>query len=293
MALPAMTVNHPLSIAREPLVHFLLIGAALFLINEGASNPGVLSRVQATTSNAQIVVSQDDLDQLNTQFARTWQRLPNREEQKALAEDFVRSEVLYREALALGLDRGDPEIRRRLRQRMEFLYEDVGTWVEPSIDDLTAFMNSHSDRYVTDTRIAFRQVFVSASKRGARAESDAEEILAQLGAGANPDSLGDPTMLESDTPLAPRPEIARQFGEKFSALLFEAAPGTWVGPIPSGYGLHLVAVTRRDEGRMPPLEEIRGLVQRDWTIDRQNQLKDASYATIRSRYDVRIEGRTP
>lgn len=286
-------MNRLPSIAREPLVHFLLIGAGLFLLNEVLTSPAVLPRVQATTASAQVIVSQDDIDQLNGQFERIWRRPPTEAEQEALTDDFVRSEILYREALALGLDRGDPEIRRRLRQRIEFLYEDVSGWSEPSDQDLVAFMGAHPGKYIADSRITFRQVFVNASKRGAAAESVARELLTQLRTGAKPDEMGDPTMLEGEMSRATRAEIARQFGEVFTAQLFAAPPGAWTGPVPSAYGLHLVMVTARVDGEAPPLRDIRATVQRDWTIDQQNWMKDESYAKIRQRYDVKIERRTP
>ena len=182
---------------KEPLLHFLLIGAALFLVYGWRSNSASVPGGQAGTPTAQIVVTRDALDQMNSLFAKTWQRQPTEEEQKRLIEDFVRNEIYYREAIAIGLDRDDEVLKRRLRQKMEFIYEDITSWAEPTDEDLKAFMKKHPEKYLTDPQIAFRQVYISAYKRGTSAESDARQVLAQLTAGADPDSVGDPTMLQA------------------------------------------------------------------------------------------------
>ena len=276
---------------REPLVHFLLIGAGLFLLFGWRGGPASLPAGQSSLQSAKIVVAQGYIDQTVETFARTWHRPPTEEEQKGLIEDFVRNEIYYREALAMGLDRDDAIIRRRIRQKMEFILEDISGQVEPTDEDLRAFMKKHPERYLFDPQVSFRQVYVNADKRGKNAAPDAMEILARLNAGADPDTVGDPFLLESEFKLSPLWDISKQFGEQFSRKLLELKPGTWTGPVQSGFGLHLVFVRKRVGGRLPELKEVREMVKRDWTFERQKELKDAAYAKLRERYVVIVEKR--
>jgi len=274
---------------KEPLLHFLLIGAVLFLVYGWRGNSASVPGRQAGTPTAQIVVTRDALDQMNSLFAKTWQRQPTEEEVKRLIEDFVRNEIYYREAIAIGLDRDDEVLKRRVRQRMEFIYEDITSWAEPTDEDLKAFMKKHPEKYLADPQIAFRQVYISAYKRGKSAESDARQVLAQLTAGADPDSVGDSTMLQAEVGLSSLWDIRKQFGDEFGKTLLDLKPGAWAGPIRSGFGLHLVFVKERLGGRLPDLKEVRETVKRDWTAERQKELKDAAYAKIRERYSVTVE----
>ena len=273
----------------EPLVHFLLIGAGLFLLFGWKGNPAPLSGGQSGPQSSKIVVTQGDMDQMIAVFGKTWQRPPTDEEAKHLIENFVREEIYYREALAMGLDRDDMVIRRRMRQKMEFIFEDITAQSEPTDEDLRAFMKEDPEKYLIDPRVAFRQVYINTDKRGAVAEADARQVLAQLNSGADPDRAGDPFLLEAETPLSPLWDIRKQYGEEFSKRLLELKQGTWEGPVRSGYGLHLVIVRKRQGGRLPELNTIRDIVRRDWQAERQKQLKDAAYAKIRERYVVEIE----
>jgi hypothetical protein len=274
---------------REPLFHFLLIGAGLFLLFGWRGGPAALPPGQTDPQSAKIVVTPGDIDQMVATFTRTWQRPPTEEEAKGLVEDLVRNEIYYREALAIGLDRDDGVIRRRMRQKMEFIFEDIASQTDPTDAELLAFMKKHPEPYRVDPQIAFRHVYVNAARRGKNAAADALEVLAQLDAGGDPDSVGDPILLASDVPLSPLWDISKQFGESFSRKLLELKPGTWTGPVPSGFGLHLVLVGKRVGGRLADLKEVREMVKRDWMAERQRELKDAAYAKLRDRYSVIIE----
>lgn len=279
-----------MTLLKEPLLHFLLIGAALFFLYGRNSDPAPTQGGQAGTTAAQIVLPQADIDQMIAQFGKIWQRPPTDEEKKAIVEDLIRNEIYYREAVAIGLDRGDEVLKRRLRQKMEFILEDISSWTEPTDEELMAFMKKHRDKYLVDPLIAFRQVYVSAYKRGKSADADARQMLALLVKGGDPDSVGDTTMLESEIRLAPVGEIGKQFGEEFARSLLGLKPGVWAGPVRSPYGLHLVFVKERRSGRLADLEEVREAVKRDWVVLRQKELKDAAYAKIRGRYTVTVEG---
>jgi PPIC-type PPIASE domain len=274
---------------REPLVHFLLIGAGLFLLFGWRGGPVFSPAGPSGRQSARIVVTQDDIDQMTGTFARTWQRPPTEEEVERLVEDFVRNEIFYREALAIGLDRGDTVIRRRMRQKMEFIMENISDQAEPSDKELLAFMETHPDSFLLDPQIAFRQVYVNADRRGTNAMSDARKILAQLNDGVDPDTVGDPIPLDAEIELSPLWDIRRRFGEEFIRNLLDLKGGKWVGPVRSGFGLHLVFVKNRVNARMPALREVRETVKREWALARQKELKDATYKEIRERYVVTVE----
>jgi hypothetical protein len=277
------------NILKEPLLHFLLIGAALFLLFDWKGKPAQLAGGSSGAPVAQITVGRDALEQMKGQFERTWQRPPTAEEEKGLIEDLVRNEIFYREAVAIGLDRDDEVLKRRLRQKMEFIYEDISTWAEPSNTDLAAFMKKNREKYLADPQLSFRQVFISKDKRGKNAESDARQVLGQLKAGAAPETLGDPTMLATEVRRMPLREVKTLFGEEFGRDIIEVKPGAWAGPVRSGYGLHLVLVNERQDRRLPNLKDVRETVKRDWLVEKQKELKDAAYAKIRERYTVIVE----
>jgi hypothetical protein len=276
-------------LVREPLVHFLLIGAGLFLLFGWMSGPASLPAGQSGSQSAKIVVAQGDVDQMVETFTRTWQRPPTEEEVKALVEDFVRNEIYYREALAIGLDRDDPALRRRMRQKMEVIFEDITALSEPTDEDLRTFMKKNTEKYLVDPQVSFRHVYVNADKRGKNAGADARQILARLNEGIDPDTVGDPFLLGPEVRLSPLWEISKQFGEPFGRKLLELKPGTWTGPVQSGFGLHLVFVRERMGGRLPELKDVREMVKRDWTFERQREMKDAAYTKLRERYVVVVE----
>jgi PPIC-type PPIASE domain len=274
---------------REPLVHFLLIGAGLFLLFGWRGGPASLPAGPSGPPSAKIVVPQDEIDQTIATFTRTWQRPPTEEETKGLVEDLVRNEIYYREALAIGLDRDDGVIRQRMRQKMEFILEDITAQTEPTDEELLAYMKKHPDSYRVDPQIAFRHVYVNATKRGKNGNADALEILSRLNAGGDPDAVGDPLLLPSEVPLSPMWDISKQFGEQFSRKLLELKPGAWTGPVQSGFGLHLIFIRKRVEGRLAELKDVREMVKRDLMTQRQKELKDAAYAKLRERYVVTVE----
>jgi hypothetical protein len=271
---------------REPLLHFLLAGAVLFILfrvlNGGASG-----------APREIVISEARVEALAENFARTWMRPPTPEELRGLVDDYVAEEVFYREAIAMGLDRDDTVIRRRLRQKMEFISEDVAAAVEPTDAELQAYLDKHAEKFVEPPRLTFEQVFLSSENRGDAARRDAERILAELTAGrgpANPQELGDPTLLPPAMEAAGLQEVANTFGTEFATQLDEAPVGQWAGPLQSGFGLHVVRVAERQSGTMPTLAEIRPIVAREWQAERRQATNAAFLLQLRAKYEVRIEG---
>ena len=268
---------------REPLVHFLGLGAALFLAFG-------LTQERGGKAPNRILVDASQVAQLAAQFSRTWLRPPTQEELTGLIESHVRDEVYYREALAMGLDQSDPVIRRRMRQKLEFILEDL-TAEEPADEVLTAFLQQHPDRFQVEPRVSFRQLYLNPERRR-DLDGDAEKMLQRLHAGAAPESVGDPTLVQYEYILATQSEIARSFGETFALDVVELAPGAWTGPIHSGLGAHLVLVTERKDGRLPELAEVRSQVEREYLAQRRQALKDMAYQKLRAAYEVIIEPTT-
>lgn len=278
-----------MNLFKEPLLHFLLLGAVLFFVYDFRVDDASLPAGKAAVPTEKIVVTQAAVEQMCSQFAKTWQRLPNAEEQKGLIEDNIRSEIYYREAIAMGLDRDDEVLKRRLRQKVEFIYEDIGSWVEPKDADLAFFMEQHREKYLTDPKVAFRQIYFNPDQLKTAAHLDIPRILDELNAGGDPDSVGHPTMLDQEIQLSPLWDVSKQFGDAFGNTLLELKPGVWAGPIVSGVGIHLVLVHEHSGPRLPDLIEIRETVKRDWLVEKQKELKDAAYVKIRERYSVTVE----
>jgi hypothetical protein len=272
---------------REPLLHFLVLGVAIFAVFNVFGPKG--------EPKASIVVTQGIIDGQIANFSRTWLRPPTPEEVDELIRQHVREEVYYREGMALGLDRDDTVIRRRLQQKLEFVAEAQGMATGPTDDDLSAYLDRHRDAYRTDARISFVHVFLSTERRGDKVTQDAARLLAALRAGNtgdDPTAIGDPTMLEPQFEDAPIRDIAAQFGDGFASELARLPVGQWQGPITSSYGVHLVLVSARTEGRAPALEEVRDAVRRDWLNEQRIAANEKFYQSLLQRYTVTIEART-
>ncbi len=267
----------------EPLLHFALLGAGLFALFALAGGDDPASR--------RVVVSRGALANLAATFERTWQRPPTRAELEGLVADHVRETILAREARALGLDDDDVIVRRRLRQKMELLAASFAESAEPSEADLAAWLREHADRWRVEPRVWFRHVYLSRERRGAAADADAARLLGELAAGrADPAAAGDPLLLPAELRDAPLADVARRLGDDFAARVGELAPGEWTGPIGSAYGVHLVRVDARTEGRAPELAEVRDAVLRDWQAAQAEAARESHYRALRERYSVVIEG---
>jgi hypothetical protein len=209
-----------------------------------------------------------------------------------LIADYVREEVLAREAVALGLDRDDTVIRRRLRQKMEFIANDLAAQAEPSNEDLQEYLAQHPDLFRLEPRLTLRQVNLNPQHRRGTVEQDAAQLLAALhqgGGQANFAAMGDSTLLSPELIEATASEMAAMFGEPFARQLLQVPPGQWQGPLASGYGVHLVYVSARTDGRIPQLAEVRDAVHREWTNARRLEANETFYRTLRQRYTVTIE----
>ena len=270
---------------REPLFHFLLLGAMIFLLAGRVRSGSVSSRDR-------IVVTQSQIESIVVGFSRTWMRPPTQEELQGLVDDYVREEVLYREAKAMGMDQDDVIVRRRMRQKFEFLAEDQAARTGPPTDqELESYLRQHADKYSEEPNFSFDHIFFSREMRGASADAEANAMLARLSGKGTIDiaKLGDAFLLPSRFEKTSAGETARLFGEKFAEDLTKAPLGTWAGPIESSYGIHLVRVNARIPEGAPPLAKVREAVLRDLLSDRRKQELDTQYEKLRARYMVVVE----
>jgi parvulin-like peptidyl-prolyl isomerase len=271
-------------IVREPLLHFLLLGAALFAVFS-------FLRDDDAERQEQIVVAAGKIEHMAALFARTWQRPATREELDGLINDFIREEAAYREGLALGLDRDDTVIRRRIRQKLDFIAQDLAIQVEPTDAELSDYLAAHPDQFRTEPRLSFRQVYINPEQRRDGLDATIRGLMMTLNADTTTDAsgLGDRIQLEPGyADVSPR-DIANLFGTQFAAAIVDLEPGTWQGPIPSGYGVHLVIVDERRDGRVPALDAVRDAVRREWENARRQEMIEQFYRKLLEKYEIIVE----
>ena len=266
---------------REPLLHFLAIGGAIFLFFAAVTGPG-----PGPTNT--IVVGPEQIEQLATRFQLVWRRPPSDNELRALIDEHVREEIYYREALALGLDRDDTVVRRRLRQKMEFLTDSAADLLEPVAGELEAWLAANGQTYRSGARLAFEQIYLGETP--APDSVTLSLIALQSDPVTDPFALGESTLLPARLDLSPSGAIDGVFGQGFFERLAKLPPGVWGGPVESAYGVHLVRILDSLPGRMPQLEEVRDAVLRDWKSAKAREVRELHYGRLRERYVVEIRG---
>lgn len=262
---------------RQPLVHFLLAGAVIFALNGLRGTP-------EPAGSQRIIVTVAQVERMAGLWQKTWGRPPSEAELQALVRDHIKEEVYYREALKLGLDVNDTVIRRRLRQKMEFLTSADAESIEPTDDALNTFYEQNAETYRRSPIFDFEQVYFALenSERAAKA-------LQNLRAGINSADLGDPISLPRTMTRVGEAGISRTFGSEFYRALMTLDPDGWLGPITSGFGQHLVRITQKEPSRLPALADIRATLENDWRAEQRIASLDAVYQVIRADYDVDIE----
>jgi hypothetical protein len=268
-------------IVREPLLHFLLIGLALFLLYAVVS-PG-------DSAGRTITISQGEVDQLRRQYAALWGAPPTDAQLTGLIDAQVRDEILYREGMAQGLDRDDPVIKRRIRQKVEVMAEEEGSDSAPTDAVLNDYLQSHREKFVKPALVSFDQVYFN--PQGPDTPETVTAAKARLNTGATAAGMGQPTMLPARVTRSDADLVARDFGADFAAALLKLPVGQWSGPIGSGVGVHLVRLTELEQPKLPQLADVRAEVTREWENDRRVAANEASYSRARARYDVVIEGK--
>jgi len=271
------------NIVREPLLHFLLIGLALFVY---------YGRV-APSDNHRIVVSQALVDDLARQFQATWSRPPTDQELAGLVDTYIHDEILYREGQALGLGRDDVVIKRRVRQKLEVMSEEEAARTEPSDADLAAYVNAHPDSFRKPATVTFEQILVATKGSGADIARALASTRSALEGGADPGTLGQATLLPSHVEGSALDLVARDFGEQFAGQLESLPVGQWAGPLTSSFGVHLVRVSARRPSLLPSLDSVRALVAREWENAQRKRALEESYRRLRQTYAVVIEAKLP
>ena len=272
------------ALLREPLLQFLVLGAALFGLFH------LVERKKAETPT-RIVISSARIANLADGFSRTWQRAPSREELQGLVDDYIRDEVFYREGRAAGLDRDDVIIRRRVRQKMEFLAEDMSV-PEPSEEQLAAYLASNSEHFRTEDRLTFHLVFLRARRRAGTIDGDSQQlasVLARADAAVEATALGDPFLLGEEFHAVSQNDIASIFGDGFAKRIFVMEQGRWQGPISSSFGQHFVYISERVPGSLPQLGAVRAAVLREWSNARRLEAEQKLYGSLRERYEIVVE----
>jgi hypothetical protein len=268
-----------LRLFREPLLRFFVIGGCFFLVFAAVSD-------RSPPPADVITITPDRIDRLAAGFTAVWNRQPTGTELDALIDNDVREEVFYREALALGLDRNDAVIRRRMRQKMEFLFDVGADLLEPSEGELEDYLAANAQAFRQGPRLAIEQIFLG--------EDPAPENIAPLLSALQSDPVVDPYALGVRTLLPARLDLSHpntldgMFGEGFFGRIAVLPTGKWAGPVASSYGEHLVHITESEPSRMPPLEEVRDAVLRAWKEARSQELGELRYGQLRERYTIEI-----
>jgi PPIC-type PPIASE domain len=268
---------------REPLLHFLLLGALLFVIY-GRIAP-------ADKEGQRIVVNAALIEDLARQFQTTWMRPPTTQELDGLVEAYVRDEILYREGLALGLDRDDAGIKRRVRQKLEVIAEEQLARSTPSDAELSAYLVKNAARFSQPAVFSFEQILFEDSGNAAQMDKSISKARRALTQGVAVETLGQHTMLPHRLEQVPMDLIARDFGKAFAEQLLKLPLAKWNGPITSGLGVHLVRITEHSPANLPPLESVRTQVAREWENEQREHSRTANYQQLRSRYEIIVEPR--
>lgn len=275
------------ALAREPLVHFLLIGAGIYGLY------GISSDAVDYGNDRTITVSAGDLQALSDRWSQVWNRPPTESELAGVIDQHARRQILYREALAMGLDVGDVVIERRLAQKLERLAEGLITPPEPSLEELRAWYAEHPDHFKRPDLYSLAQIYFSPDERGSAAAGDARKALETIRTlGPAPPDLrdyGDRFMLRPAYRNVSQAEIARLFGSEFARAAIELEPGLFSGPIESGYGVHLVRLDEVVLSPPPTFDSVRARIREAWTAEMIDDRSERFIEELMDRYEVIIE----
>ena len=266
---------------REPLLHFLLIGTALFLYYD------IVGEGDSKAPSKRVHVNSGQVAQLAANFERTRMRQPTQGELDAMVESHVREEIFYREAMAMGLEQNDPMVRRRMRMKLEFMLEEL-SGQDAGDEVLSDFLGQNPDRFRDEARVSFHQVYLNPDLRP-DLEKDARRLLSRLNDANDPESLGDRTLVPRTYQLALQSEVARDFGDEFAREIVLLPVDEWSGPVFSPFGAHLVKIDARIDARLPELPEIRDEVLREYLEDKREQQKNLVYEKLREGYMITVE----
>jgi hypothetical protein len=274
---------------KEPLLHFLIIGGVLFLLY-GWLNPD--AEEAGADPSRTVHITAAEIDWLKQTWMRQRQRPPSEPEFRGVVGEYILEVLLAREAIALGLDENDTVVQRRLAQKMAFIVENTAQLAEPDDETLHRFHQTHSGLFQAPARVSFSHIYFNPDRRGTATEADAREALQQLQAvstGTDPAQFGDRFLGAYDLSDAEEAELNLTFGEKFARDVFSLVPGEWQGPIPSGFGFHLVRVTKAEKARLRDFEAVGDKVLARWHQQQAEKGREQYFASLLSRYELVLD----
>lgn len=268
----------------EPLFHFLLIGLGLFLLFSQ------LNTNEESNDDKSILITQAKVDAMTASYLKQRARTPMDNELQGLIESEIREEVLYREAIALGLDKDDGVIRRRLAQKMKYLFEDLTVIDEPNDEDLQKFFKANISKFTLPATRSFYQVYLDPKKHKDNLEEELKTVMAHLKVISleNAFSLGDRSLLAYHFSKRRKSDVKNRFGESFSKNLFKAPIHSWQGPFESAYGIHFVYIDAKDEDVFPELKQVREDVLEEYKREKTLEANEIFYNSIKDRYSIKI-----
>jgi hypothetical protein len=271
---------------KEPLLHFVVLGGLLFAVYGWLNNDSGGSSVQ------QVLINEGKVNWLKHMWVRQWQREPTPHEMRGLLTDFLKEELLYREARAMGLDQDDIIVRRRLAQKMAFLIEDTARFAVPSDYDLRCFYEAHAERFESEPAVSFTHVYFSREARK-DVQADARAALARLSRtpAARATETGDPLLIDAKFHDVTKQAVTSVLGPEFTRAVFALKPGAWEGPIASSYGLHLVRILDIKPAQRLEFSKVRGQVLEGWREQQQREHEARYFAALLKKYRVVLDER--
>ena len=272
---------------KEPLLQFLIIGAAIY----GAYT--LFASPEDDYRDNTIRVDANRINVMISEWEARWNRSPTRQEMEGLIQAYIKEDVLYRQAVAMGLNEDDPITRRRMAQKLEFLTSDLASFQQPAEGELKQFFEENLDSYRDPDLISFTQIFINPDTRGDATLVYAKQILEQVKAAGKPteetSGLGDRLMLQNYFAAATELDIRRQLGSGFAEQVMKLEPGQWHGPVLSGYGVHLVYIHDFQEAAAPVLENVQNRVREDWLAMKRDEFNAKFLKSLKDRYQIIIE----
>lgn len=272
---------------REPLIHFFILGLAVFGLHAA-----LVRKPEPTVNDPYLVeVSSADIEWMRTIFKKQMGRGPTAQDLKGQVNQLIREQILSREAVAMGIDEGDIVVRRRLAQKMEFLFKDLSTMTEPTEDDLRKYYFENRRKYEAPPQVTFTQVYFSVENRGVEgAKQAAQALIKEDGDPNKVSTLGDASILSPGCRQCGEKEIRSRFGTDFAEAVKNLKPGSWNGPVKSAYGFHAVYIYERQDTKLPKFRDIIDRIKNDWMSAKREEYTRRIYGEIRSRYRVLVEG---
>jgi hypothetical protein len=272
---------------REPLIHFFVLGLAVFGLHAALER-----KPEATETDPYLVeVSSADIEWIRNLFKKQMGREPTVHDLRGRVHQLIREQILSREAVAMGLDEGDVVVRRRLVQKMEFLFKDLSAMTEPTEDELRNYLAENHSKYEVPPQITFTQIYFNSDSRGIDEAKQAAQTMVAKNVDPNMASqLGDASMLPADCTGCSIRKVKDRFGNEFAEAIESLEPGAWCGPVQSAYGFHAVYIHESEEAALLDLNDVLDKVKNDWWFAKREESSQRVYGEIRSRYRVLVEG---